>query len=454
MNTTEIFKDDFQHTLEQYIAFSVVTDPTLIGRMVGKVTPDMFVNEAFAFIFDTAAHLFGEGVAMDHLTLTAAMRARDPKLFKKYGGLSVLGEAMTGLRHVDNVMDYVAELKSLYLRRKSHSLLFDLQGKLANAAVPVGDALNDCLAALQLLMREGVDESKVKHVADLAREMMERHRNLAREGITSLGVSTGLYEFDYITGGLYKGEIAVLSARPSYGKTALAIHIALQVAMQGIPVMFFTLEMSEAQMTNRIIAALTDIAPESLRKSGMTEAELSELDRLINERLVSLPLSVVYLSAPRAEDIRAQVLLAVNGDRCGMVVVDYLHLMNTDSARHNNMVNAVGDNANALKQLAVDADIPLLLLSQMNRDVERRSEKVRLPMLADLRDSGVIEQVADTVVFIHRPDMQGITTDENGDSLEGVAKLLVMKCRNSGTGQARFRFNRTFTKLSDYKRFA
>lgn len=351
-------------------------------------------------------------------------------------------------------MDYVAELKSLYLRRKSHSLLFDLQGKLANAAVPVGDALNDCLAALQLLMREGVDESKVKHVADLAREMMERHRNLAREGITSLGVSTGLYEFDYITGGLYKGEIAVLSARPSYGKTALAIHIALQVAMQGIPVMFFTLEMSEAQMTNRIIAALTDIAPESLRKSGMTEAELSELDRLINERLVSLPLSVVYLSAPRAEDIRAQVLLAVNGDRCGMVVVDYLHLMNTDSARHNNMVNAVGDNANALKQLAVDADIPLLLLSQMNRDVERRSEKVRLPMLADLRDSGVIEQVADTVVFIHRPDMQGITTDENGDSLEGVAKLLVMKCRNSGTGQARFRFNRTFTKLSDYKRFA
>ena len=113
MNTTEIFKDDFQHTLEQYIAFSVVTDPTLIGRMVGKVTPDMFVNEAFAFIFDTAAYLFGEGVAMDHLSLTAAMRARDPKLFKKYGGLSVLGEAMTGLRHVDNVMDYVTELKSL-----------------------------------------------------------------------------------------------------------------------------------------------------------------------------------------------------------------------------------------------------------------------------------------------------------------------------------------------------
>lgn len=454
MNTIITNESNLQYILEQTVSLAIVTDVTVINQLTPFLRAEMFTEEAFAFIYSTAKDLFDRGIPLDHISMDAAMRNHDPRLYKKYNGLGVLSEAFSSLRDTDNVLEYARELKSLYLRRQLITELLELQGMVSTGTAPVTDILREADIRLDKIRHEGVDDRKVKQVAVLAQEMLDKHRRMAEEGVVSMGISSGIYEFDYITGGLYNGEAIGIAGRPAHGKTAVSIHMALQIALRGIPVMFFTLEMSEEQMMNRIIASLTDISTDSLRKTGMNAAERNMLEQVIREKLAAMPLSIIYLSSPRPEDIRAHVMLGVKNGTCAVAFVDYLHLMNTDMKKSDNLVNAVGANTNAIKQLAVDANIPIVLVSQMNRDVDRRPDKVHLPVLADLRDSGVIEQALDVVAFVYRPDMHGITTDEFRESMEGVGKLLILKSRNSGTGQARFRFNKTFTKLSDYRQRA
>jgi len=437
---------------QRALAWSLCTDLTAGNRIFSKLRPEMFTDDASRFIFETALDLYKRGVPMDNIQMEAAMLASDRKKYKQYNGLEVLREQMITLRHTDNVMHYADSVKLRYVRREMVKLFFGAQANSASEEVPVLDVFQKVTKRLNELMSEGVDDIATKHVAELTRVVLEKHTKLANGEYTALSIPSGIFEFDYIMGGFFKSELSVISARPSHGKTAMSVHMAIQVARQGIPVLFFTLEMSEEQMVNRVIASLTDIAPEHLRKKGLNASERQELDAFIREYLVSLPLTIVYMSSPTAEQIRAHTLLAVNNGNCGMVVVDYLHMMRTETKGSDNPVNAVGNNALAMKQLAVDADIPVLLVSQMNRDIDRRVDKERLPVLADLRDSGVIEQVADVVFFVYRSDLNGITHDkETGESLDGVGKLIVMKCRNGSTGTARFRFNRTFTKMSNYK---
>ena len=161
-------------------------------------------------------------------------------------------------------------------------------------------------------------------------------------------------------------------------------------------------------------------------------------------------MDVRFMGNARMETIITETMLACKRGKCDMLAIDYLQMIDAPTDNKDTQDTAIGKNINALKALAVKCKIPIIVVSQMNREIERRGDKYKLPLLSDLRNSGVIEQTSDLVTFLYRPDRVGYTEDEDGSSLIGVSKLMVLKNRNGGTGHARFRHNKTFTKLWDY----
>ncbi|MCD8194357.1 MAG: DnaB-like helicase C-terminal domain-containing protein, partial [Tannerellaceae bacterium] len=257
-------------------------------------------------------------------------------------------------------------------------------------------------------------------------------------------------EFDAITGGLHNGELYVGAGRPSDGKSAVALQIAMNAARAGKHVCFFSLEMTDTQIVNRLFAGQGNIDPAHLRISGLTEQEMQEMEELV-EDWKTLPFYLNYTPSNNVETIRAQAMLQARKGRCDLVVVDYLHLLDMRPGKGETLEQVIARNIRALKRLANELDRPVLVLSQMNRASETRADRRHLPILSDLRDSGTIEQVADCVFFIYRPERHGVTKDENtGESLIGVGKLYIAKNRNGATGIARYRYNKSYTRITDY----
>lgn len=226
--------------------------------------------------------------------------------------------------------------------------------------------------------------------------------------------------------------------------------MALNAARAGKSVCFFSLEMSSLQMLNRVLAGMTDVNPDHLRINKPTGREVEHLEEAAL-RLKDLPFYLDYTVGATVEQIRAKVLLQCRQGKCDLVVVDYLHLLGGDRRKGETQEQMVGRNIRALKQLALDSNCPVLTVSQMNRACEARADKAYLPVMSDLRDSGTIEQVADCVAFIYRPERYGFTRDDKtGHSLVGVGKIYIAKNRNGSTGIARFRYNPSFTRITDY----
>lgn len=209
--------------------------------------------------------------------------------------------------------------------------------------------------------------------------------------------------------------------------------------------------MSDLQLLNRILAGMTDVDADHLRISGLTQQELEMLAEA-GKKLDKLPLYIDYTPCCTVGDIRAKVMLKSKAGECDLVVIDYLHLLSSVRQKNETLDQVVGRNVTALKQLSLEADCPVLLVSQMNRACETRPDKAHVPVMSDLRDSGTIEQVADCVIFVYRPEKHGIIRDERtGESLVGVGKLYIVKNRNGATGIARYRYNESYTKITNYR---
>lgn len=263
-------------------------------------------------------------------------------------------------------------------------------------------------------------------------------------------VKSGLAEFDYVTGGFYASELTIVAGRPSDGKTAVTLQMGLNAARAGRKVCFFSLEMSSVQMLNRVLAGMTDVPADHLRVDLPTPRDIEALEEAAR-RLKDLPFYLDYTAGSTVQTIRSKALLQCRKGQCDLIVVDYLHLLGDKRQKGETMEQLVGRNVQALKQLALDANCPVVCVSQMNRACEARADKAYIPVMSDLRDSGTIEQVADCVVFTYLPARHGITKDEvTGQSLLNVGKLYIVKNRNGTTGIARFRYNESFTRITDY----
>ena len=276
----------------------------------------------------------------------------------------------------------------------------------------------------------------------LALQLMDRVTEMADNPNDITGVPSGFIDLDRMTSGFQAGDMVVLAARPSMGKTALAINIAEHVALhEGLPVAVFSMEMGASQLAVRIVGSIGRIDQTHLRTGKLTDDEWPRLADAI-DRLRNISLHIDETPGLSTSELRANARrLARQCGQLGLIVVDYLQLMSVSASMNDeNRATAVGEISRGLKMLAKELKCPVLALSQLSRGVESRTDK--RPMMSDLRESGAIEQDADVIMFIYRDDYY------NKDSKEpGVAEIIISKQRNGPTGTVKLAFLKPITKF-------
>ena len=315
---------------------------------------------------------------------------------------------------------------------------FNTQGK------PVPQILDE---AEQKIFQIGEEGSRLKqgfqNMDQLAVILMDRVNQMADSPNDITGVPSGFVDFDKMTSGMQAGDLIVLAARPSMGKTALAINIAEHVAFnEGLPVAVFSMEMGASQLAIRIVGSIGRIDQQRLRTGKLNQEEWPRLAEAIEKlRNVSLHIDETPTLTPMELRANARRLARTCG-KLGLIVVDYLQLMNGNITSNNgdNRATEIGEISRGLKMLAKELQCPVIALSQLNRSVETRTDK--RPMMSDLRESGAIEQDADVIMFIYRDDYY------NKDSKEpGVAEIIIGKHRNGPTGTVKLAFLKPLTRF-------
>ena len=399
--------------------------------------------------------LASRGERIDMATVEAEMFRLDHRLYGELNGVSFLSAMLQAVRNDSHIHEYVRLVQREWMLR---GCVASLNKRGLEAQQPDVDVMKllagvtDDMDGLREHASGGVD---VRMAAEVAREVLARSfRNQeAREKGEHIQVRTGFDELDDLTGGLYRGELAVLSGRLSMGKTAVALHMALQAARAGRNTLYFSIEMSEEEVTERILSMLSGVEAGKIRFKGTNREERALLEKAAVE-LAGLPLRIVYCGSLAIDEIRAVLMTRKARRELDIFFIDYLNLIHipyTRGSRNETTDLALGDVVRKVKLMAVELDVPAVLLAQMNRDSDRRLAPY-LPILSDLRNSGAIEQVADQVIFVYRAEKYGILYDKDTkEDLRGVGYLLVAKNRNGATGRARFRYNVSMTRFLSYE---
>ena len=363
------------------------------------------------------------------------------------GGLPYLNSLAQYVPSAANIRRYAEIVRERGILRKLISASDEIATQaFATEGKPVEKILDE---AEQKIFNIGEEGSRNKQgfqdMKGLVVQLMDRVQEMADNPNDITGVPTGFYDFDRMTSGMQAGDLIVLAARPSMGKTSLAINIAEHVALnEGLPVAVFSMEMGAAQLAVRIVGSIGRIDQGHLRTGKLTDDEWPRLTEAI-EKLRNISLHIDETPGLTVSELRANArrLARQCGGKLGLIVVDYLQLMSTSSSMsEENRATAVGEISRGLKMLAKELGCPLIALSQLSRGVEARTDK--RPMMSDLRESGAIEQDADLIMFIYRDDYY------NKDSKEpGVSEIIISKHRNGPTGTVKMAFIKNLTKFEN-----
>jgi replicative DNA helicase len=365
---------------------------------------------------------------------------------EEVGGLSYLNSLAQYVPSASNIRRYAEIVRERSILRKLVSASDEIATNALNTQGKSVDKILD--EAEQKIFNIGEEGSRMKQgfqsMESLVVELLDRVSEMAENPNDITGVRTGFYEFDKMTSGLQPGDMIVLAARPSMGKTSLAINIAEHVALnEGLPVAVFSMEMGASQLAVRIVGSIGRIDQGHLRTGKLTDEEWPRLTEAI-EKLRNVSLHIDETPGLTTSELRANSRrLARQYGRLGLIVVDYLQLMSVSSSMNDeNRATAVGEISRGLKMLAKELKCPVIALSQLSRGVESRTDK--RPMMSDLRESGAIEQDADLIMFIYRDDYY------NKDSKEpGVAEVIISKHRNGPTGTVKLAFLKPLTKFEN-----
>jgi len=363
------------------------------------------------------------------------------------GGLSYLNALAQSVPSAANLRRYAEIVRERAILRK----LISASDEIATSAFnPQGRQVSQILdEAESRIFKIGEEGSRNKQgfigIDKLVVQLIDRVNELAENGAEEVtGVRTGFYDLDRMTAGLQKGDLIILAARPSMGKTAFALNIAESVAVQeGLPVLVFSMEMGAAQLALRMVGSLGRIDQSGLRTGRLRDDEWGRLTEAV-DRLAKAQLFIDETPALNPAELRARARRMARqfGGTLGLIVVDYLQLMSGSSSSDENRATEIGEISRGLKALAKELQCPVIALSQLNRSVETRTDK--RPMMSDLRESGAIEQDADVITFIYRDDYY------NKESKEpGIAEIIIGKQRNGPVGTVKLTFLKPLTRFDN-----
>jgi len=433
------------HSVE---AESSVLGGLLIDNGAWDRVGDLLVEADFyryehKLIFQATAALVNASRPADVVTVYEHLQSLGKA--EEIGGLAYLNSLAQYVPSASNIRRYAEIVRERSILRK----LVSASDEIATSAFnPQGRAVDQILdEAEQKIFNIGEEGSRMKQgfqgMDSLVVQLLDRVQEMADNPNDITGVPTGFYDFDRMTSGMQAGDLIVLAARPSMGKTSLAINIAEHVALnEQLPVAVFSMEMGAAQLAIRIVGSIGRIDQGHLRTGKLNDDEWPRLTEAI-EKLRNIQLFIDETPGLTVSELRANArrLARQCGGKLGLIVVDYLQLMSTSSGMSDeNRATAVGEISRGLKMLAKELGCPLIALSQLSRAVESRTDK--RPMMSDLRESGAIEQDADVIMFIYRDDYY------NKDSKEpGVSEVIISKQRNGPTGTVKLAFLKNLTKF-------
>ncbi|HSO96089.1 MAG TPA: replicative DNA helicase [Acidimicrobiia bacterium] len=399
-----------------------------------------FYKPAHTHLFDAVMSLYGQGEPVDPVTVAEELRRAD--LLDSLGGRATLLQLQAATPASANATHYAKIVNELALLRRLIGVAGDIAEMGYDDSQEVVETLDRAEALVFEVAERRVSESMVK-VSDALQETLDQLEALYDSSGDITGVPTGYTGLDHQLLGLQPSNLIVVAARPGAGKTSLALGAAANVAMEARkPVLFFSMEMGTLELTKRLLAGEARVDARRLQTGNIPEADWTRLSHAVG-RLAEAPLFIDDNPHCTVMEMRAKArrTKARHGD-LGLVVVDYLQLMTPMARRAENRQVEVAEISRGLKILARELDCPVMALSQLNRQLEYRADK--RPMLADLRESGSLEQDADVVIFIYRDEIYNPDSDQRG-----TAEIIVAKHRNGPTGTTRLAFVDRLTKFAN-----
>ncbi len=427
---------------ESSVLGGLLLDNGAWDRVGDLVSTDDYYRHEHQLIFGAIAVLINANKPADVITVFEQLQSQGKA--DEVGGLPYLNSLAQYVPSAANIRRYAEIVRERAILRKLISVSDDIATQAFN---PKGKAVANILdEAEQKIFNIGEEGSRMKQgfqsMDSLVVDLLDRVQDMADNPNDITGVPTGFIDLDRMTAGLQPGDLVVLAARPSMGKTAFAINIAEHVALnEGLPVAVFSMEMGAAQLAVRIVGSIGRINQGHLRTGKLTDDEWPRLTEAI-ERLRTVSLHIDETPGLTPSELRANARrLARQCGKLGLIVVDYLQLMSGTSSDGDNRATELGEISRGLKMLAKELQCPVIALSQLNRSVEQRTDK--RPMMSDLRESGAIEQDADIIMFIYRDEYY--TKDACKEP--GVAEIIIGKQRNGPTGTVKLAFLNMLTRF-------
>lgn len=436
--------------LEEAVLGALMLDNEALSDTIDILKPEYFYKMEHQKIFDAIIVLFNESKPVDILTVIEQL--------KKMGALENIGGAFYITRLTNSVAssantEYHARIiVEKFIQRSLIQISSNIIKDSFDETIDVFDLLSkaeqDLFSVTEGSLRKSYDKMSV--LITNAIQSIEELKN-KKDGLS--GVPSGFSKLDRVTSGWQKSDLIIIAGRPGMGKTALALTMARNIAINHTtPIGIFSLEMSSDQLVNRLISSESEIPSGKLRKGNLEEYEFVQLHEKIRD-LAEAPIYIDDTPGLSVFELRAKARRLVKNHGVQIIIVDYLQLMTAGGNKSGNREQEISTISRSLKGIAKELKIPVIALSQVNRGVESRTSTSKRPILADLRESGAIEQDADIVNFIYRPEYYKIYEWENSDDSRGQAEIIIAKHRNGSLGNIRLKFISNLAKFSDLDYF-
>ena len=433
--------------MEKAVLGALMIDKDAYAIVCEILRPESFYEPRNQMVYAAIRDLSMEEKPVDMLTVTDQL-AKSGNL-EQVGGPGYIAELSSGVATSANIEYHANVIAQKSLARQLISFSSMIQTKAFDETIDVEDLMQEAEGSLFELSQHNMkkDYTAIDPViAQAVKGIQDAAKNT--DGLT--GVSTGYYKLDDITSGWQASDLVIIAGRPAMGKTSFALSMAKNIAADlRQPMAFFSLEMSNVQLVNRLISNACEIQGSKILNGQLQRDEWERLDKNINQ-LLGAPLYVDDTPGLSVFELRTKARRLVREHGIKLIMIDYLQLMNATGMRFSSRQEEVSTISRSLKGLAKELNIPILALSQLNRGVESREGlEGKRPQLSDLRESGAIEQDADMVLFVHRPEYYHIYQDDNGRDLHGMAQIIIAKHRKGATGDVLLTFRGEFTRFEN-----
>ncbi len=427
---------------EQAVLGAMLLDQDAALRAAELLEHSMFYREAHRRLFRAMVALTEQRAVIDHITLRDELLRRNE--LETAGGVEYLAELVDSVATPANLEHHAKIIREKAILRR----LIEASTGIIQEAYAGRLGANELLDQAEgRIFRISQDRRQAgfTRIKEMLWPTMERIETLQKSGKAITGVPSGFKDLDELTSGFQKSELVIVAARPSMGKTAFVLNVAAHAAAERNGVAIFSLEMSKDALVQRMLCAEARVDSQNVRRGRLKDQDFTQLARAAGW-LQTCPIWIDDSPALTLLEMRSRSRRLKADNELGLVVVDYLQLMRSPEYAENR-VQEISDISRSLKGLARELEVPVIALSQLSRASEQRGGD-RKPILSDLRDSGAIEQDADVVVFIHRPEMYAKDPEER-ESTEGQAEVIVAKHRNGPTGHLKLYFRKSCTRFED-----